>query len=484
MGNFKLHALIFYFLSFSFFAGNMWLKCNDLESPVCNWQAEPPSVPPSEIHIIIVERQGDPCTMCDAISSDMNRIRTNVDQIVEKMSVLNGTYKKAQTIPTLKTALKTAPKTDHDGPLLSNLVQDNRSVAKSKNHLWQRRPSSYQSYSVVNKDATASHLTVIDLDLNEKDCDGNALSATNEKETKVSWSRSSSPVTVSSTRARKRSLPNYLLSSQKQKPKFGSNAKKGNQKSKEPKVASVKSKICQVQPIAVDVQYGNSDVYSKRIRSNNKKLTRVYYSRKNSFPSYSETQALKTGDSQQVGVATLAASLPEGAFVRYSLWQSKDSKSSDRSTNSSPSDLHLDAKSMVPSSNLSRPRCDSLSSVSSPSACSDLSSLSDNTSLNKDDLGSTIDELYKALEIRNPASNSQSRIPSPTLDDDFLAEILADDPVPAALPTTCENSKVVKLKESTREPTVVKTGPCSQELDGITPSIEPMAEELLAKLVV
>ena len=366
------------------------------------------------------------------------------------------------------------------------LSTGNRSIAKTKTHLWQRRPTSYQSYSNANKDATPSHLTVIDLDLDEKACDGNALSTSNGKETEESWSRSSSPVTVSSTRARKRSLPNYLLSSLKQNPKLVSNTgyRKGNQKSQEPKVASVKSKISQVQPSAADVQYGNSGVYSKRIRSNNRKLNRVYYSRKNSFPSYSETQALKGSDSQQVPDATLVASLPEGAFVRCSLWQNKGSKSSDRSTNSSPSDLHLDTKSLLPNSNLSRPRCDSLSSVSSPSACSDLSSLSDNTSLNKDDLGSTIDELYKALEIGNPASNSQSRIPSPTLDDDFLAEILADDPVPAALPSTSNNSKVVKLKEPTREPSVVKTGSGSQELDGIMPSIEPMADDLLAKLVV
>ncbi|XP_078584968.1 uncharacterized protein LOC144867073 [Branchiostoma floridae x Branchiostoma japonicum] len=39
--------------------GNRWLKCDDLSHPVCRWQHAPPSIPPSQIHIVAWELQSD-----------------------------------------------------------------------------------------------------------------------------------------------------------------------------------------------------------------------------------------------------------------------------------------------------------------------------------------------------------------------------------------------------------------------------------------
>ncbi|KAI8498028.1 ubiquitin-like protein-specific isopeptidase [Branchiostoma belcheri] len=39
--------------------GNRWLQCDDLSHPVCRWQDTPPSIPPSQIHIVSWELQSD-----------------------------------------------------------------------------------------------------------------------------------------------------------------------------------------------------------------------------------------------------------------------------------------------------------------------------------------------------------------------------------------------------------------------------------------
>ncbi|XP_066268145.1 uncharacterized protein [Branchiostoma lanceolatum] len=39
--------------------GNRWLQCDDLSHPVCRWQDTPPSIPPSQIHIVAWELQSN-----------------------------------------------------------------------------------------------------------------------------------------------------------------------------------------------------------------------------------------------------------------------------------------------------------------------------------------------------------------------------------------------------------------------------------------
>ncbi|XP_022091230.1 SUMO-specific isopeptidase USPL1-like [Acanthaster planci] len=81
------------------------------------------------------------------------------------------------------------------------------------------------------------------------------------------------------------------------------------------------------------------------------------------------------------------------------------------------------------------------SSVSSPSACSDISSLSDNQSYTsgKDDLTTTIDELYKALDIGSEYTPSvSSRVSSPS-QELLFSELLADETVSTELESKCND---------------------------------------------
>ncbi|XP_078664701.1 uncharacterized protein LOC144907471 [Branchiostoma floridae x Branchiostoma belcheri] len=47
--------------------GNRWLQCDDLSHPVCRWQDTPPSIPPSQIHIVSWELQSDDPTAADTL---------------------------------------------------------------------------------------------------------------------------------------------------------------------------------------------------------------------------------------------------------------------------------------------------------------------------------------------------------------------------------------------------------------------------------
>ncbi|XP_072041811.1 LOW QUALITY PROTEIN: uncharacterized protein [Amphiura filiformis] len=469
---------------------NMWLKCNDLETPVCKWQNQAPSIPASEIHIVVLERQGDPCDRCDAMNSEMGRIKGNIDHLVEKLALLNGGVKRSSAPPPAP-----VPKISNGADTCSQTVPNGR-----LSHLWHRRASSFQSYSSSGKTTTTpSHVSIIDVDGedNENSCHSAPGSIDGNVGKERKWegmdeggsSRSSSPGLESYSRSRKRALPNYLdTSGYGPRSRGKTNAqtcrtKEGNNKED---VASYKKHTGVVKSSAADIRYGNSNVYTRRVRPTGKIATkRSYYQHKTYFPSYSDSQALKTKNNEPALEPTLIASLPEGAFVCVTLCGAARVPNHRTESTSSPNKLHLDAKSLLAVSQMARPRCNSLSSVSSPSACSDLSSISDSMSSSsnggKDDLGSTIDELYKALEIGCTTSDLESRIPSPTLDDDFLAQILADDPVYADT-NSAANSGII-IKGSVSEPSLDRTRPTGQELDRIVPSIEPMAQDLLAKLV-
>eukprot|EP00057_Strongylocentrotus_purpuratus_P002117 XP_003723878.1 PREDICTED: SUMO-specific isopeptidase USPL1 [Strongylocentrotus purpuratus] len=51
-----------------------WLKCDGLSSPVCLWQSQEPSIPPSEIHLVGWERQNSECYSCMELQQQMVHI--------------------------------------------------------------------------------------------------------------------------------------------------------------------------------------------------------------------------------------------------------------------------------------------------------------------------------------------------------------------------------------------------------------------------
>lgn len=52
-----------------------WLQCDDLSSPVCLWQSQEPSIPPSEVHILGWERQSRDCGACAAFKQLVTEIQ-------------------------------------------------------------------------------------------------------------------------------------------------------------------------------------------------------------------------------------------------------------------------------------------------------------------------------------------------------------------------------------------------------------------------
>lgn len=512
---------------------------------------------------MMLERQGNPCTNCDAMNLDMKRIRCNVDQTVEqrlvkgKPSVRNGVN--------LLSAVATqncSPAVVSNGAFSQNGVQNGRyspvpftngpyvptvtqsgqcsnglnssivhpngvnrlnqnSTVNAHRHMARKRFSGFQSGQLSN----SSHLnqTVFDLDTELNDGHethslanglGNDTSSRRTSVKDDTWSRSSSPLTVStvgSSKRSRRSLPKYLQGDKAHR--GGANKKTSNSPAPAVDMDEASSIVTSVSfnssQVSTGTKFSASNVYAKRRRPNRRVAsagTPLYFPRKTLYPGYKVSGGNEAGAEDDSRSATptpvhnLTVSLPEGAFRR---WASRNGYSNgvcDRSTNSSPSHFVLtnnaDHRVSDTTDATTRPRCNSLSSVSSPSACSDLSSLSDNTSLNgsgssgKDDLTSTIDELYKALQLHADSSSTNtatagntpfgSRIPSPMLDDSFLAEILADDPVPAALPSRGGDT-VILTQSKRREPSIIVGA--GQVLDGLMPSIEPMEQGLLEKLV-
>ena len=53
----------------------MWLECDDLASPICHWQIQEPSIPPSEVHIMGWERQGGNCNACLSLQQQITEIQ-------------------------------------------------------------------------------------------------------------------------------------------------------------------------------------------------------------------------------------------------------------------------------------------------------------------------------------------------------------------------------------------------------------------------
>ncbi|XP_071489378.1 uncharacterized protein [Diadema antillarum] len=55
----------------------LWLKCDDLSRVLCHWQSQPPSIPPREVHILGWERREGHCDACVSLQKEISHIQNS-----------------------------------------------------------------------------------------------------------------------------------------------------------------------------------------------------------------------------------------------------------------------------------------------------------------------------------------------------------------------------------------------------------------------